>query len=86
MRDIVFRLREVATGEERDFTDTYPDDYSDEGVEYMWTEGNYACDCNRALFWSRLKGEPDPNIPCSAHLFTVVAVTENGQPFPLVIR
>lgn len=44
------RIREVATGEERDF-------HSD-GVfsSYQWREGNYACDCNRATFFGRAGG------------------------------
>lgn len=25
----------------------------DEGADYLWTEGNYACDCNRGLFFDR---------------------------------
>lgn len=23
---------------------------------YCWADGNYACDCNRSLFWHRAKG------------------------------
>ena len=34
-------------------------DHEDQG-EYMWTEGNYGCDCNRALFHARARGVPDP--------------------------
>jgi len=26
---------------------------SDEGFEFMWKEGNYACDCNRSLLIRR---------------------------------
>lgn len=30
------------------------DDGDDAGlIEYMWTEGNYSCDCNKRLFISR---------------------------------
>lgn len=28
------------------------------GAEYMWTEGNYSCDCNRRLDMLRALGEP----------------------------
>ena len=32
----------------------------DEHDEFMWTEGNYGCDCNRHLFFERANGvEPD---------------------------
>ena len=85
MRELIFRLRKNDTGEERDYRDTYPDDYLDEGIEYLWNEGNYACDCNRELFWCRLEGKDDPNSPCSDDRFDVVSVTENGKPFPLEI-
>jgi hypothetical protein len=36
------------------------------GIEFMWTEGNYACDCNRRLFIARELGEPEPAVdaPC----------------------
>lgn len=36
---------------------TYQDEDYD---EYMWTDGNYGCDCNRFLFHSRALGK-DPN-------------------------
>lgn len=35
--------------------------------DYMWAEGNYSCDCNRALFWHRAQGidiSPDA-VACS---------------------
>jgi hypothetical protein len=27
--------------------------YPDDGVEYMWQEGNYSCDCNKRLYLAR---------------------------------
>lgn len=30
------------------------------GLEYVWTEGNYSCDCNRRLFMCRALGEAEP--------------------------
>jgi len=31
---------------------------------YLWSEGNYSCDCNRAIFFWRAgpKDEPEPEI------------------------
>jgi len=29
--------------------------------DYMWEDGNYSCDCNRELFFKRVKGE-DPEL------------------------
>lgn len=47
-------LREVETG----FSRVYEDDYewNDEFSDYIWADGNYSCDCNRAYFlfdWGR---------------------------------
>jgi hypothetical protein len=42
----------------------------------MWTEGNYACDCNRALFFARAVGLPDPNAACTSGLFSVRIVDD----------
>lgn len=32
----------------------------DESSAYAWTDGNFGCDCNRALFFARAAGENDP--------------------------
>lgn len=41
-------------------------DFSEDAdPEYMFTEGNYGCDCNRRLFMARAAGRPDPDpSPC----------------------
>lgn len=45
---------------------TYTIDENDEecalNVEFMWSDGNYACDCNRSLF---LYQDPSKELPCS---------------------
>jgi len=39
---------------------------------YMWEEGNYACDCNRRLFFARAVGEEeDWDSPCSSDQYDV---------------
>lgn len=49
-------LRNNATGEVR--LVPYEFDWDDAGPdEYLWTDGNYACDCNRALFFYGLEPE-----------------------------
>ena len=35
--------------------------YSEEGLEYLWTEGNYSCDWNRSLFFG-LEEQLDCNL------------------------
>ena len=43
-------MRRNSTGEQR-LVDVR-DDWDDEISKYLWTDGNFACDCNRAGFWS----------------------------------
>jgi hypothetical protein len=78
------------------FDDPFPmGDEPEEGVAdavlYMYTEGNYACDCNRSLFLGRHCEEPpefppdedDPNddcLPCgkTIGLVSLVFVASDG--------
>ncbi|MCJ2131390.1 hypothetical protein [Methylobacterium sp. E-045] len=62
--DVTITKRE--TGESRSYT--HPSEWTD---NYIWCEGNYACDCNRAQFFAECVGEDDPNILCSDNLYTV---------------
>jgi hypothetical protein len=34
-----------------------------ESVKFMFSEGNYACDCNRAIFLARARQEAEPEEP-----------------------
>lgn len=52
-------IRCVATGEEA-WTDEFPGD-EPAGTDYIWTEGNYACDCNRRLFFELARGRARPD-------------------------
>lgn len=39
---------------------------------FNWDEGNYACDCNRRLFFARAGGESEPkDVECSWNRFSV---------------
>lgn len=40
------------TGEAR----FYQDDYFDGGGVYQWVDGNYSCDCNRAILFGQAHG------------------------------
>lgn len=48
------------------------------GMKWMWTEGNYGCDCNRSLFFERslVEGQESP-LPedyeptCAEEIFAV---------------
>ena len=39
------------------------DEVDAEAVEYLFTEGNYSCDCNRSLMLRRA-GHDVPEMPC----------------------
>lgn len=43
-------LHDTNTGLTGPFSYEYDDDYPHEVIEFMWTEGNFACDCNRSQF------------------------------------
>lgn len=52
----------------------------EESDEYLWTDGNFGCDCNRALFFARAGGEAEPDErPCGDVAFTALyAQLEDG--------
>ena len=43
-------ILELPTGQSRRYIMNFGYGYPEGIAEYMWTEGNYACDCNRSLF------------------------------------
>lgn len=51
------RLRENATGEIREVRQL---GRWEDWCHFMWTDGNYGCDCNRFLLFARAGGE-DPS-------------------------
>jgi hypothetical protein len=53
----------------------YGEDYTD---EFLWSDGNYSCDCNRKIYWSRFAGEPDGDIECS-HCKYSVRITDGDK-------
>ena len=78
-------ITDTATGEtrvSRDESDWVSD--HDEGESpgwlhtYMWGEGNYACDCNRSLFFARAAGEDDPDHECGQDRFSVRITDDDG--------
>lgn len=34
--------------------------YEPSDAEFMWSDGNYACNCNRTLFFARARGLSEP--------------------------
>lgn len=47
---------------------------------FIWEDGNYACDCNRGLFWKRAVGDDERDdedgYPCDGNVFRVVAIKD----------
>lgn len=44
--------------------------------EFLWTEGGWACDCNRSLFFSMASGEePEGSDPCGSSKYSILHVT-----------
>lgn len=75
-------LRNNASGEVRRHREAGDwEDFSD----FMWTEGNFACDCNRSLLFARAGNEPDPpDRKCSSELFSAIrAELPDGTHIPL---
>lgn len=51
--------------------DGYFDEYGS-FHDFIWSEGNYSCDCNRALFFFRSKNMLDPeNNDCGEKLYSI---------------
>jgi hypothetical protein len=49
-------------------------------AQFCWQEGNFACDCNRHMFFEEADGREDDDIPCSHGLYIVpVLVWDDGQ-------
>ena len=50
----------------------YVESYNDPDVlDYMWSDGNYGCDCNRALFFARYRGEEELDFECGEGAYSV---------------
>lgn len=59
----IIRITRVADNVTREYIYEYSPG-EEEDVRFLFEEGNYACDCNRALFFARAGGEPDPEDRC----------------------
>ncbi len=71
MRVFVITLRDNKTGESKDFihkSDTLYDSEEEELalIEYMWTDGNYGCDCNK---YDNFYPDEDVDYPCHSPEF-----------------
>jgi predicted dehydrogenase len=71
---IIALIRKNKTGEIREYKDElyWGNWYQDEEPStYIWEDGNYSCDCNRYLFFQRVKNENEDNEECGDELYSV---------------
>lgn len=80
-----FQIRDTVTGEHG--VDGWSDDSPAHFSDFIWTEGNFACDCNRGLFLDRALGRDESEWPCGDARFELdwvevdgVRIIENGAP------
>lgn len=84
MAKIRVTLRDTQTGDEGVYeydNDTPPDPDAEspfDGDEFLWMDGNFACDCNRLLFIARALGRPDPDVTCGEDRVVIVEATIDG--------
>lgn len=79
MADVIARLRRTSDGVVRDYVCSIDHDVEDGLLIYMWTEGNYSCDCNRALFFARAADEDDLDVPCGEKMFSLDGLLVDGE-------
>lgn len=74
-------IRNLETNEVRVYEESC--DWEGEGSVYLWTEGNFACDCNRHLFFERAGGTDDSegeDCPCGEVIYQVpCAIMQSGR-------
>ncbi len=63
------RIKKVETGEIAFHAGRYCDDWGRR--EYIWTEGNYSCDCNREVFFKRAMGVEPVDVECGWGAFRI---------------
>jgi hypothetical protein len=64
----------LATGETRVYREDSTWNYTN---EFMWTEGNFACDCNRAMMFQRAGGEEQTwDHDCGDDQYSVLQITD----------
>ena len=74
-------IRDNKTGEVSEYGMKTPDGY--EFSEYIWSEGNYACNCNRSLFFWRGRELPEEEVwkreaSCGDGRYSVKIVRPDG--------
>ncbi len=75
---LTVEIKDTPSGEVRMLElNSFEWDHADPNADRLWSEGNYACDCNRAIFFAKAKGEPAPGCPCGYERF-LIRVTDKA--------
>ena len=59
--DYTVYIKQVASGIVADYRPTFP--FYTHGT-FLWQDGNFACDCNRCIFWEETMGVEEPDVDC----------------------
>jgi len=69
-------ITDTKTGETRE----YDAGEVHEAIEFLWNEGNYSCDCNRAIFFDVAGGgDGNPEQQCGLERYIVKLVSDDGE-------
>lgn len=77
--EVVFEvyITDTETGETRVQVEPYE---WDDRFEYLWGDGgNFSCDCNRSLFFTRAGDEEEIDIHCGMERY-IIEVKVDGEP------
>ena len=78
---LIHRNSDGATALHRWETTLYDNDpEAADAVNFMWGDGNYACDCNRYLFFERAVGRvPSDHYECGDSAYSLIWLKLNGE-------
>ena len=80
--DVVIYIKNNYTNRTRKFPYILLEDPDITGypTTWIWSEGNFSCDCNRQLFFNRANNEEEEQCPCGEGKFSVNIINpENGE-------
>ncbi len=63
-------IRRTETGEVRIYRDNLYTTVDYDGI-FIWAEGNWSCDCNRAIFFAEAGGEQNKSNQCGEYGYIV---------------
>ena len=72
----IIEIRRNSDGVVRQYLDTH--EWS-ENSDFLWSEGNFACDCNRHIFFASAANESAENRECGDNSYSVRITDERGN-------